>query len=500
MKKTVFFGALFAVALCFMIFAPAPAALADDANISYTLSPKALSGAGSVALEVSMSCEENAADLLENAVVSFGGAQVISLGNVQPGSTVKRSANLSIATDQLDKDLKFTVSWSQGGKSQEKSFSFKVSSSTQEPAVDFSASAPAYSATEGETINFTYTVKNTGKVTLSSLKVTDFGKEIGTKTSLKAGGTQTFTYKLKVTGDMESQPKLTYTAGGKSYNVTLDLKSVTITRPQATVTISTDQTQIKAGDKVTLLYTIKNTGNVALGAITIYDGDTNENLYNAESLAKGATRTFQRTVTVETSDTYSCVLSTTAGGQETKLQSNQLELQVIDQTPVYDLGIAVTANPAELAAPGEIEFTIAVTNYGTVPVENVIITDTMGNVISNIASLNVGTQNISYKLQAQESAKYVFNIVVNAGLANEQTIKSGEVTVNLAVSPTAEPGEGDAGKSNRLSGVLILIVVVAVLLVAALAVLLTLMLREKNKTKRISAQRRDERNYRDRRR
>ncbi|MDD4797810.1 MAG: hypothetical protein PHO66_08590, partial [Eubacteriales bacterium] len=94
MKKLRWISAVLGTLLCLWI-GVAPA-LADDATIAYEMSPKQLSGAGTVTLTVRVSCAINAADLMENVTVSrSGGGQIMSLGNIQPGNTVARSATLS---------------------------------------------------------------------------------------------------------------------------------------------------------------------------------------------------------------------------------------------------------------------------------------------------------------------------------------------------------------------------------------------------------------------
>lgn len=483
MRKFRWISAVLSVLLCLGV--SATPALADDTTLNYSVSPDKLSGAGTVTLTVSVGCAVNAADLMENVTLSrSGGAQIMSFGNIQPGNTITRSATISLTADELNKDLGFVVKWSDGGVSQQKTFTVKVTKSDAAPSVDFSVKAASYTGNVGDTLEFSYTIKNTGSVEISSVKVTDFDKEIGTKTVLKPGGTQTFTYKLKLSGDATSQPKLSYVANGKTYNITLDKKEIDISRPSVQVVISSEQSQINAGDKIKLLYTIKNAGNIALGAITVSDSATGEKLYSAESLDVGATRTFQRTVTAVSTEDYACVLATTdAQGKEFKTQSNTLTIEVANAKPQYDLGITAQTETTELAQAGDVPFVLTVSNYGSSEVANVMVTDGQNNVIKIINSLAVGSQTIDYTMPVSQSGDQVFHLVVDAGTDNEYSVASSPVTITVGVEPTATP-EAESPASNRLSSILIVIGIVSVLLIAALGVLLTLMLREKRRTRR----------------
>ncbi|MDD4797297.1 MAG: hypothetical protein PHO66_05970, partial [Eubacteriales bacterium] len=281
-------------------------------------------------------------------------------------------------------------------------------------------------------------------------------------------------------------------AGGKTYNMTLDKREIEVSRPSVQVIISSEQDKVNAGDKIKLLYTIKNIGNLKLGAFTVNDAATGEKLYDAESLEVGATRTFQRAVTAVSTSDYSCTLTANdAQGKEFKTQSNTLTIAVENQKPQYDLTLSAQAGTTELAQPGEVLFVLTVSNYGAGEVANVMITDAQNNVIKTIAALAVGSQTVEYTLPVQQSGQQVFHLLVNAGTDAEYSVASNAVDITVGLAPTATPEADEKSASTRLSTVLIIIGVVSVLLIAALGVLLTLILRERHKTRGVSEKRRE---------
>lgn len=488
MKKTRLMVWILAVALC-MASLTMPA-LADDVSISYTVSPGELAAAGEVTLEMKITCPINNADRLDNVKVTRAGQTVIDIGEVTPGNTRTATGTLKLAEGDLNKDIELVVAWSEGGAAQSKKFTVKVAKDSSVPSVDFSATAGRYTGNVGDLLEFTYTVKNTGTVELTNLKLNDFGREIGTKTSLKAGASHSFTYKHELTADTNSEPKLTYTAAGKTGTVTAAKKAVTVNKPEAQITITADKTEVTPGDKVTLLYTIKNTGTEDMGALAVTDKASGETLYEAESLKVGTTRTFQRQVTVTADTDFACTLTTKdAQNKEYKTDSSALKISANSPQPSYQLSITAKANQRQLEVPGEVVFTIELTNYGNQDINNILVLDKDKNVVKALdGALKTGSRSIDHSVTVSQSADYLFYVRVNAGMAGSEWTSDPSNTVSISVNAPDEEEEQDdiedsSARGMRLSTALIIIAVVTILLVAALAVLIILMAREKNKAR-----------------
>ena len=159
-------------------------------------------------------------------------------------------------------------------------------------------------------MTFTYTVQNTGNVTLNPVTVTDdhLGPITLLATSLAPGATTTGTATLTLTQallDAGSQTNIATATGTPPTgpNVTeTDRRMVTfLTSPsidiQKTFAWTTGDGS-HVGDVVTYTYTVINKGNVTLTSITVTDDKLGPITLLATTLAPGATTTGTATLTL----------------------------------------------------------------------------------------------------------------------------------------------------------------------------------------------------------
>ena len=142
------------------------------------------------------------------------------------------------------------------------------------------SAAPATYDTAGDTVTYTYTIANTGNVTLSALTAVDSVEGLVTFTPalVAPGATATATIVHTATqaevdaGSITNVATATVTFNGTDYSSTDTVTVTAAPTPDWTFDKSaapaTDDT---AGDTVTYTYTIANTGNVTLSALTAVD-------------------------------------------------------------------------------------------------------------------------------------------------------------------------------------------------------------------------------------
>ena len=179
-------------------------------------------------------------------------------------------------------------------------------------AIEKTASQSSYDQA-GEVITYTFTVENTGNVTLSNVKVTDPLNGLSSIspssiTSLAPGATGTFTATYTITqadldaGQVTNTATATGTFGETDYS---DTDAETITAEQsASIAIEKTDSQSsynQAGEVITYTFTVENTGNVTLSNVKVTDplsGLGPITPSSIPSLAPGATGTFTATYTI----------------------------------------------------------------------------------------------------------------------------------------------------------------------------------------------------------
>jgi uncharacterized repeat protein (TIGR01451 family) len=216
------------------------------------------------------------------------------------------------------------------------------------PAIAINKTAAPTQAHEGDTITYTYTITNHGNTPLSSILVTDDkagnityadGYQSGDTNEneiLDGNETWVFTATYNITAEDLSPLINTATVSGTDALSRLvkseeDTASVDILRPAIAINKTADREQAHEGDTITYTYTITNTGNTPLFAISVTDnmtedvsyqsGDINEN----EILDVDETWVFTATYNVTTEDPSPLVNTATVSGTDILARSVESE-------------------------------------------------------------------------------------------------------------------------------------------------------------------------------
>ena len=151
-----------------------------------------------------------------------------------------------------------------------------VSPLSADPQINFTRTASATSAAQGETVTLTYRVANEGSVTLRDVQVYDDMPGVGlvgTIDSLYPGNMRELTVQVIVDEDKTSSPRLTYHTDAQSQSTVYVLENLEIVvyNPNLTVTLKADDSLVDAGQSVTLVCNVVNDGNVDFSSATITD-------------------------------------------------------------------------------------------------------------------------------------------------------------------------------------------------------------------------------------
>ena len=263
---------------------------------------------------------------------------------------------------------------------------------------------PTGIANAGDQITYTFTVTNTGNVTLTNVIVTDPKVTVsGGPITLAPGASNNSTFTAVYTLLQSDINAGTFT----------NIATATGTQPlDGTVTDTDDDTQTldanssidlvktgtlhndvvapndasNAGDQITYVFSVTNTGNVTLTNVTITDPKVTVTGGPIASLAPGAvdntTCTATYTLTQADIDAYTFVNIATVigtkplGGTETDTDDDTQPLNPIEAIELIKTGTYVDFNNDGIQNPGDkITYTFTVTNTGTVTLTNIFITD-----------------------------------------------------------------------------------------------------------------------------
>jgi len=279
----------------------------------------------------------------------------------------------------------------------------------------------------GEHVQYSFTVKNTGNVSLTGLTVSDpsLGTITCAATTLGVGDTTTCTGPDHVTneadllhGSVDNTATVTADpAGGLPSVTSSDSATVPAAAPapdmtfvkSSTVTDTNANGKIDVGDVIHYGFTVKNTGNVTLTSVSVDDPDLDVHIADcATDLAPGAEVTCPATKThlVTEADVVagSVVNHATATGTPpagggdpvTKTSTKTVE----PTAPVKGIVLTKSSTYADNDHDGEastgdvISYSFHVKNTGNVTLAPVVITDTLltGTPFQCVASLAPGAE------------------------------------------------------------------------------------------------------------
>ena len=291
------------------------------------------------------------------------------------------------------------------------------------PAIALTKTCPQR-AQIGERITYSFTVRNTGGVTLTNVHITDpligGGQIAVTPSTLAAGatGTATAPYTVRAQDVVNGQVPNTATVRGtsptnatatatSSCNVMIDGPAITLTKSGPTVT--------RIGDRITYSFSVRNTGNVTLTNVHITDPliGTGQIAVTPSTLAPDGTGTATAQYTVRQQDVVNNQIPNTAtvrgtppaGDPVTAVASWTVNLEIGTPGPAIEL---TKRGPNESRVGDVITYTFSVRNSGKVTLTNVYITDPLigtGQIAvtpSTLAPDDTGTATAQYTVREQD--------------------------------------------------------------------------------------------------
>jgi uncharacterized repeat protein (TIGR01451 family) len=329
-------------------------------------------------------------DLAPTETATFTATYVVQQGDLDAGNTISNTATVSGVPKRgtvADVDAMETITLV-----------------APNPAATFAKLAsPDSDVSEGDTITYTYTVTNTGNVTLDAT-VSDVQSGTGTLSaispasqSIAPGANGTFTATYVVTqADFDAGTDITNTATaaytparGTLADQTADA-TVTVAAPAPASTLTktaSDDTDVQAGDVITYTYRFTNTGDVTLTDVSVSDVHSGTGTLGAitpasvPSLAPDAFADFTADYTVTQADIDAATaITNTATGAATpergSLTAPTADESVSVETPAPAMTMVKTAsNDTDVAVGDVITYTYRVTNTGNISLSDVSVSD-----------------------------------------------------------------------------------------------------------------------------
>ena len=207
------------------------------------------------------------------------------------------------------------------------------------PSLEAKLTSSAKGVVQNGTVTLTLTLKNTGSVDYSDIRVSDpFLGDVFTNQELKAGKTLELTKEVTVPATMEYQFTVNATdATGSETSISTEPLSITAVSPEDALTLEVvatpDRTEVfEQPGKVRFTLQITNNSRVNATNVVVSHGDVE--LYTFSSIPAGETRTMSRDFALSMAGKYRFTVAATDPLESTVLfQSNETQIAFSVPTP-----------------------------------------------------------------------------------------------------------------------------------------------------------------------
>ncbi len=381
------------------------------------------------------------------------GAITLNTALLAPGATATGSATHTIVETDLPGPLT-NIATARATDSQNKPVTATATATvtlTYRSSMSVAKVASSTTARVGDSITYTYTVNNTGSITINKLSLSDdkLGAVATDKTTLAPGentiGTITYTV---LEGDLPGPlTNIVTVTATNSLNQPLTATATATVALTYTASLNVakvpSSTTAAVGSQVTYTYTVRNTGNVTLTGLTLSDDKVGTITPGQTTLASGETTTgtgiytvlerdlpgpLTNIVTVAATDSQNQPVTTTATATVALTYTTKLEVAKVSSTGTAAVGSTIT-------------YSYTVKNSGTVTINGLTAND------DKLGTIALGTNTLAPGASANGSATHLVveadlpgpltNIVTVSGTDSQNNAASATATATVALTYTS---------------------------------------------------------------
>lgn len=245
----------------------------------------------------------------------------------------------------------------------------------------------------GGTVDLKGTLKNTTDKSITSVHLQVGSKELDITDTIASGASKSFTMSgISIgAGDIGHEMSLSIDWSGDGGIAGNDTKTFSVPLKTETVSLSFTRTannqKVQKGDSVKLTYNLKNTGTAVITNLKLTDSCVDGTILQGLTLNPNESKSVTSTVVVNDEVTSIPKVEYTAGGVNKSKSLDALKITIANA----DISISATADKTQINAGETVRFTITLTNESAVAISNIKVTDDIGNIIRNNASIKATT-------------------------------------------------------------------------------------------------------------
>lgn len=329
------------------------------------------------------------------------------------------------------------------------------------PQVRFSRDFSSQYAEYGDQVTISYTVRNEGALPIENIVLSDgLVGEIGVIERMESGEKKTMSVRTRITESCTSTPSISYECAGQTYSAEKDSERITLAEIRVQVELSADKTNVAPGETVTLRLSVVNEGNVNLHGLRVVEPVLGDMGSLASILPPGDECVLTRTVQMKSANTFQFSLTGSSDtGGAISVQSNEMSVLVTPVAAEILLSLRAEADRTELNGPGEVGFSIYMSNDCLLELRNVTLAEETRGVIRELVFVPTGEMPaITQSYQINESGSFRFQAQVTDSAGDRLTVYSEpiEITVIEEALPPVPSDRVDETTAPQESGIPVL--------------------------------------------
>ena len=442
------------LALVLVLLCAASALAADDPlKVSMELSTNKFSEPKEITVSISVS-NVGESDMPGPVTLYYpSGKQVDEFGS--PTLTVGTSKSVTVNWKVTQKELeagritfklKYSIYNDDGDLvNKTKNFSKKLIYSGAEPELTVNRTIKPTTAQKGQEVTVTYEIENTGDTDVTGVTIKEnnsvSGKS-GTIDAIAAGAKESYTFTATMgSKDMTSSATISFKAGGKSYSQKVEAAVIKYGEVKLTASVTADKKGGAPGDTVKLTIKLKNSGTVDFTNVKLTDDHLGE-VFKDISVAAKETVTLEHDLTItEKQDIQFTVTAEDVTGVPVETATGKINVIATDPTQQIVLSLKAEADRSTVyEIPGNVHFTITVTNESAVDVKDIAVkaVDTTNNTFASIAAGDSRT--FTREMAVRMPGTYQITATCKDQLSQTLSFSSNMLLISLE-QPTAVPTE-----------------------------------------------------------
>ena len=314
-------------------------------------------------------------------------------------------------------------------------------------SVEINRTITPTTAGKGQEVTVTYDVVNSGNVDITNVTIKEhknISSKSGTISKIPAGEKASYSFKVKMgTKNLTSQATITYKVDGKTQTAKKEAATIKYGEVYLTATATSDKKGGMVGDAVNISIKLKNSGKKDYTNVTVTDPVLGT-LFTGQTVPKGETITLEKAVSIAATQDYVFTVTAKDGdGNTVEIATPSLSLTAVDPSQKINLAVNVEADRQTVSEmPGNVRFTVTVTNNGSVDVKNVTVyaVDTALYTFEKIAAGQ--TKTFVRDVVVSMAGQYQFVARCKDQLNETVSFQSNILPITYArptAAPTAEP-------------------------------------------------------------